>query len=183
MIHDFKTSLALSQSQADAPWWEPVYRAAFHNFACMAYIRKDGWAQRGGVDRVITLDSGKEIKVDEKVRSIDYPDILLEFWSDRKRRIPGWVAKDLACDFIAYAFIPSKTCHLLPFLTLRRAWQINGRNWIRRFGVIKAHNNGWTTESVPVPVEELTRGLIGAMTVNWATGVVDPPDSTGGKAA
>lgn len=167
MIHDFDKSLEMSAAQSEAPWWEPVYRSAFHNFACMTYVRRDGWAQRGGVDRVITLESGKTLSVDEKVRSVDYPDILLEFWSDKARKVPGWVAKDLACDFIAYAFIPSQTCHLLPFLTLRRAWQVNGRDWVKRYGTKIAHNNGWLTESVAVPTDVLLGALADAMTVTW----------------
>jgi hypothetical protein len=36
------------------------------------------------------------------------PDFLLEYWSDYERRSPGWIEKDLACDFIAYAFVPSR---------------------------------------------------------------------------
>jgi hypothetical protein len=38
------------------------------------------------------------------VRAADWPDILLEQWSDEERRKPGWVQKPLACDFVAYAF-------------------------------------------------------------------------------
>ena len=117
--HDFKQSLELSQATADEPFWEDIYRRAFHGFASMVSVRDDGWAQRGGIDRVITLNSGKTITVDEKLRETDWPDILLERWSNEARRIPGWVQKDLACDFIAYAFRPSRTCYLLPTLSVR----------------------------------------------------------------
>jgi hypothetical protein len=59
-----------------------------------------------------------------------WPDILLEQWSDEARRVPGWVQKPLACDFIAYAFAPSRRCYLLPVALLQRAWRLNGREWI-----------------------------------------------------
>lgn len=167
MTHDFRRSLEMSNAQADAPWWEPVYRKAFPGFNSMMSVRQDGWAQRGGIDRVVVLRSGKTLTVDEKVRAENWPDILLERWSDRDRKSPGWVQKDLACDYIAYAFIPSQTCHLLPFLQLRRAWLQHGARWIESCPTIEAKNNGYVTESIAVPVPELMGALMGAMTVNW----------------
>jgi len=93
-------------------------------------IREDGWAQRGGIDRVLTLQCGRTYTVDEKVRTENWPDILLEQWSDEERRIPGWIQKPLACDFIAYAYAPAETCYLLPVVRLQRAWRQRGREWI-----------------------------------------------------
>jgi hypothetical protein len=104
------SSLALSQSYADAPWWLDLYRIAFPTLVSAVCVRDDGWAQRGGIDRVLTLACGRTYAVDEKVRTNDWPDILLEQWSDEDRRKPGWVQKPLVCDFIAYAFAPSRSC-------------------------------------------------------------------------
>jgi hypothetical protein len=64
-IHDFQERLDFSHAYADAPWWRDVYRAAFPGFATWVSVREDGWAQRGGIDRVITLKSGRTITVDE----------------------------------------------------------------------------------------------------------------------
>lgn len=102
MIHSFAESLALSHAHDDSPWWAEVYSVAFPGFAGMVSVRNDGWAQRGGIDRVITLKSGRVVTVDEKVRSQSYGDILLERWSARERKAEGWIQKDLACDYIAY---------------------------------------------------------------------------------
>jgi hypothetical protein len=172
-VHSFGKSLRLSHEQADAPWWGEVYRKAIPGFASMTCVRGDGWAQRGGIDRVITLSSGKTVTVDEKVRSKDYPDILLEAWSDVDRQVEGWINKDLACDFIAYAFIPSQTCYLFPFLTLRAAWLKHGEAWWRLFPQKTAHNSGprgsWKTVSLAVPIEILTGAVEDAMRVNWAS--------------
>ena len=168
-IHDFKNSLEQSQSYADAPWWFEVYRQAFPDLRAAVNVREDGWAQRGGIDRVLTLASGKTLNVDEKVREEDWPDILLEYWSDEGNKKPGWVAKDLACDFIAYAFVPSQTCHLLPFQTLRRAWRLNRKKWVAAYKRIEAKNRGYVTVSVPVPKTVLFAALTDAMTVSWAS--------------
>lgn len=111
-----------------------IYRRAFPKLASAVAVRDDGWAQRGGIDRVLTLECGRTFAVDEKVRTSEWPDILLERWSDKERRIPGWVQKPLACDFIAYAFAPSGVVYLLPVQLLQRAWRLNGKEWIRLTG-------------------------------------------------
>src|SRR5688572_29161879 len=103
VVHDFGASLAQSNRHTDAPWWRDVYRTAFPSLRSMVSVKEDGWAQRGGIDRVLTLSSGRTIYVDEKVREKDYGDIILEQWSDVERRKPGWIQKPLACEYIAYA--------------------------------------------------------------------------------
>jgi hypothetical protein len=167
--HDFKVSLAKSSAQVDAWWWLDVYREAFPDLAVSTSVRNDGWAQRGGIDRVLTLNSGKTLTVDEKVRSSEYNDILLEYWSDEGRKIRGWVAKDLACDFIAYAFEQSGRCYLLPFQSLRRAWRKNGRVWVGSYRRVVAQNKGYVTVSVPVPTAILMDAIRDAMIVTWDT--------------
>lgn len=168
MIHDFYSSLAKSHAQADAPWWVDVYRKAFADLQSAVCVRRDGWAQRGGIDRVLTLGSGKTYQVDEKVRYEDYPDILLEIWSDEAQRKRGWIQKELSCDFIAYAFVQSETCYLLPFQTLRRAWLQHGQEWVRKYRRVEAQNVGYMTVSVAVPIPVLLDAIRDAMVISWA---------------
>jgi hypothetical protein len=177
-VHDFGRSLEWSHSMEDAPWWELVYRAAFPTMTTYVSVRGDGWAQRGGIDRLVVLGSGRVIMIDEKVRSKDYGDIFLEVWSDAERKVPGWAMKDLACDYVAYAFEPSATCYLLPFLDLRRALGLNKHRWgtmARKgeagFSVRRAENrtNGrsWTTVGVCVPINELLAAIRDALVIQW----------------
>lgn len=167
MLHDFHERLAMSEAYADAPWWLEVYRRAFPNLAAAVSIREDGWAQRGGIDRLLTLASGRTYTVDEKVREKDWPDFALERWSDEARKKPGWIQKSLACDFIAYAFVPSATCYLFPTPALQRAWRLKGRDWIDRYGEIRAQNRGYVTTSVCVPREILLRAVADSMVIKW----------------
>lgn len=174
MRHSFSESLSLSHSQSDAPWWGEVYRQAFPSLLSFECVRDDGWAQRGGIDRVLVLKSGKTLTVDEKVRSRDYHDILFERWSSRDSRTPGWIQKDLACDYIAYAFIPSRRCLLLPFQQMRRAWLANGKHWIAEakagrngFRVVEANNGTYVTESIAVPEATALKAIENAMKVSW----------------
>ena len=173
-VHSFQSSLAKSHAQEAAPWWDTVYRRAFPGLVSVVSVRQDGWAQRGGIDRVLTLSSGKTLTVDEKVREKSYPDILLEQWSSFERKTPGWMQKDLACDFIAYAFVPDQRCYLFPFPTLRRAWLDNGRDWLTAardghdgFRRVEAKNEGYTTVSVAVPIPALLAALHKAQIVDW----------------
>ena len=165
-VHDFRQSLALSNNYADAPWWLDLYRIAFPTLLTAVCVRDDGWAQRGGIDRVLTLACGRVYTVDEKVRMQDWPDVLLEQWSDESRRAPGWVQKPLACDFIAYAFAPSRRCYLLPVAPLQRAWRMCGRGWLDRYGQRRARNTGYVSASVPVPIGELMQAMVAAMVVS-----------------
>ncbi len=168
VVHDFRRSLALSHSYSDAAWWLEVYRKAFPTLKTAADVREFGWHQQAGIDRVLTLANSQTVRVDEKVREKDWPDFALEFFSDKARRVPGWIAKDLGIDFIAYAFVPSRTCHLLPFLGLRQAWRLNRREWVSRYPRIEAKNKGYVTESLCVPKDVVHRAIADAMIVTWS---------------
>lgn len=179
-VHNFRESLRRSHEYEDAPWWEEVYQKAFPTLAAMPSMRSDGWAQRGGIDRILVLADGTTLTIDEKVREKDYPDFCLEYWSDRKRRKPGWIAKDLTCDYIAYAFVPSRTCYLLPFQLLRAAWRDQHEAWVRAYDKIEAINEGYVTVSVAVPIGEVMSALVSAMTVQWSAATTVPgADSPG----
>lgn len=165
-VHRFRDSLAMSERHADSEWWMDTYRRAFPRLRSAVAVRQDGWAQRAGVDRVLTLACGRTYTVDEKVRAEDWPDILLEQWSDEARRSPGWVQKPLACDFIAYAYAPSGVCYLLPVAPLQRAWRLHGRQWIKDYGQRRAQNPRYVSVSVPVPRAVLMCAIVDAMVIN-----------------
>lgn len=174
MNHVFADSLTTSHAHADAPWWPVVYKLAFPSMTDTRNMRSDGWAQRAGIDRYVDLADGTSIKIDEKVRAKDYPDILLERWSSRESQKPGWMQKSLSCDFIAYAFIPTETCYLLPFQVLRRVWREQGREWIAKaearadgFAVVLAENPTYTTESIAVPIPVLLDAIRDALVIHW----------------
>ena len=165
--HNFADSLAKSHAAEDLAIWEEVYRKAFPTMQAMINHRQDGDHQRQGIDRSIILRNSKQVTVDEKVRFKPYNDILLEVWSDKARKKPGWAAKDLLCDYIAYAVAPLGVCYLLPVPQLRVAWQRNGRRWYRENFKPIADNGGWITESVVVPATELLNEINSALQVNF----------------
>lgn len=172
MQHDFVECLTRSHEQSEDPIWERVYKNAFHNFGTMYSVKDDGWAQRGGIDRMVTLTSGRTLAIDEKCRFKDYGDILVEVYSNEAKKIAGWACKDLACDFIAYGVFPqsgNKRCYLIPFIPFRKAVKDNGRDWGREYGYKRAQNNGYVTTSIPVPTDVLFQAVTDAccIKIDW----------------
>jgi len=165
--HNFKDSLARSHEAEDLAIWGEVYHKAFPTMQAMINHRQDGDHQRQGIDRSIILRNSKQITVDEKIRFKPYNDILLEVWSDKDRKVPGWVAKDLLCDYIAYAVAPLGVCYLLPVPQLREAWQRNGARWWRDYFKPEADNGNWITQSVVVPAAELMAEIQASLTVKF----------------
>lgn len=168
-IHHFRSSLAASHAHSDAPWWQEVYTNAFGDrLVSMVDVRADGWAQRGGIDRQLVLSDGTILKVDEKVRAKDYGDFFLEYASDSRRKPPdGWMEKPLTCDFIAYAFVPSQTCYLLPYQLLKSAWDRHKRDWYAAYGKRPVQNTGYVTLGVPVPIPVVLGAIESSIVVRW----------------
>lgn len=169
MQHDFVADLSYSQDQGDHPMWEEVYRRAFPTLEATYCVRNDGWAQRGGIDRVLMLKSGKTLYVDEKIRRKAYQDVLLEYKHVYKNGnwTPGWIAKDLACDYIAYAWEPLSLAYLLPFHQLRRAWHDNRKEWVANCFKSEADNGSYTTIGCCVPISDLLPAINDAMRIDF----------------
>lgn len=159
-VHDFDESLRRSHAASDLPIWLEIYRQAFHDMVACVDHRADGEHQRAGIDRSITLENSKQILIDEKVRWKAYSDIALEYWSDRDRKIPGWVCKPLRADFICYAIAPTGKAYLLPVPQLQQAWRVHGEEWIARYRpAINANNARYVTVSCGVPVGVLFKAI------------------------
>jgi len=167
ITHDFHRSLALSEAIADETWWEDVYRNVFPFFESMERVVGDTPEQRAGIDRIIHLKRGGMIYIDEKVRHTDYDDILLEIRSSEESQTWGWACKPLVCDYIAYAFLPSKRCYLFPFQQLQQALKNHWDDWNNMYDKVKAVNRHYTTISLAVPILTLQQAITEAGFVRW----------------
>lgn len=147
----------MSHMAEDLPIWEEIYQKAFPTMIGMHNHRADGDHQRQGIDRSIVLENSKQILIDEKVRGKNkitgkvYEDIALEVWSDKERRVLGWVEKPLLADYIAYAIVPKGICYLLPVLQLQVAWTRHKEEWSSKYRLRESLNKGWTTVFCPIP--------------------------------
>lgn len=164
-IHDFRERLAFSEAASSEPFWDAVYRKAFPNLVNHMQTLGPTASQRSGVDRVLHLANGRTLYIDEKKREKEYPDILLEYVSNDRSGAPGWIEKDLAIDYLAYAFMPSQRCYLYPWLLLRRAWLNYGKQWKADYRKVKAQNDTYATWSVAVPIPELRKAISQSMII------------------
>jgi len=173
--HDFKVSLTKSHEWADAPWWKEIYEQAFPG-CLMQDMRADGPWQRMGIDRRLHLPNCTTVTVDEKVRSEDWNDFLIEaysVWKPETRRQVGWI-ETASCDYLAYAFIPSRRCWLLPMRELQRVWAENRRSWWRLaahrddgFRFTEAKNRGYITLSLAVPIPIVLDAVRDSLLFTW----------------
>lgn len=159
VVNDFTKDLGFSLDASDEPFWDAVYRKAFPSMLFHAPTVGKSQAQYLGIDRVITLSSGKTLYIDEKKRRGVYPDILLEYVSVDRTGAPGWIEKDLQIDYLAYAFMPTQRVYLFPWEMLRRAWRQWGETWRKEFPSVSAQNNGYKTYSVAVPIGKLRQAV------------------------
>jgi hypothetical protein len=176
MVHRFHDSLAVSESAADEPFWEGVYRAAIPGFVSMSRSPAgDTVAQRSGIDRWIHTTSGRAFTADEKRRGKHYPDVALEVGHIQKSGgwTFGWINKDLPIDFLTYGWVPSQRAIVFPWPVLRSAWLANRIEWQGRveagrdgFKRIAAENPTHTTISYAIPTGVLLAACSRAICVD-----------------
>jgi len=163
-IHNFQQSL--NQEATHADFWERHYNEFFGgDLLAIRRITGDCPEQRAGIDCYLDIgyngNKTFELKIQEKLRYSNYPDILLEEWSDWENKTRGWIKLPLQCDFIAYGLLKANTFIFLPWQLLRYAWLKNHMNWAQ--WTVEAHNenNGrtWTTKSIAVPKGTLFRAM------------------------
>lgn len=154
IVANFGEDLAFSLGASDEPEWAEYYKRLFPNLAYSAKVDADSPLQRMGIDRVLMLKSSREIFVDEKKRRDAWPDVLIELWSDLRRKKRGWSCdRNKVCDYVAYAVPKSKRCYMLPFDLLVAAVELHEKRWMQQYHKPKfdVPNAGWVTRNVPVP--------------------------------
>jgi hypothetical protein len=158
-VHKFTDDLQFSEAAKAEMFWEDVYHRAFPNLVTCVSCFGNYASQRQGVDRLLMLENGHVLKVEEKCRRTEYNDILLEYLSVDTANTPGWIEKDLPIDYLAYGFILSRRCYLFPWPFLRYAWNANKENWRAAYKPVEAKNDGYSTWSLPIPTDVLYRAV------------------------
>lgn len=184
LTHDFHERLSDSEEVAKSPWLKQRYIEFFPTLQCGPPVTDDGWAQRAGVDRNLVLRDGTIKRVDEKFRFQNYPDILLEYISSDIHETPGWIEKELYCDYIVYVFVPTQQAHFYDFRLLKRAWEQNKEQWkvkadyeTEGFKLVPGKNKGYRTWSVAVPIETLDKAMNKAKVVGPSSEVSTPSET------
>ena len=159
--HEFRADLETSHALESAQFWNEVYSSLFPGMVTFVRHSQDGAHQRLGVDTTVVMSNSRTFTVDEKIRRQDYPDILVEEWSDRDRQTLGWIVKPLLCDYVLYVNMPGGKAHLLPTLQLQSAWERTSPLWKATRRPVEAYNcdpitgHEWVSVSWPIETEEL----------------------------
>ena len=157
-VHRYHTSHAWEQQQAALltdlwrAWWPGVDRLPV----------TDADTQRAGVDAVLTGPTCAQpfaVEVEEKIRSHDYGDVLLEVVSNDQAMTPGWAVKGARSKLLLYAWAPTRRGFVFPMQTVQRVTRANADLWLARFGVRLAKNDGYTSHNVPVPLSVFAHAI------------------------
>lgn len=165
-VHKF--DLATAGQHDSHEFWPTFYTRAFPGYLSHEVVTEKR-LQIAGIDHRLKLEGDGEHLVDVKCRCTSptwRDDVLIEVWSDRDRKIKGWARKPLRCHLIAYAWPQYEVGFVVPFLLLRRTYERNKKQWAADgLRLVDARNEGYTTRSVAVPIDRLTREVAESMTV------------------
>jgi hypothetical protein len=148
-----------------SPLLDEAYYALWPQITSMV-MNNDKELQYHGIDRYLYLQDGTTLKIEEKIRREWYGDILLEYISSDVKKSPGWMNRDLECNYLLYAVLPTNTLYWFYWPALKELWDFNKANWIQfaehkqhGFSRIPSKNTSedgqhiYTTLSVGVPTE------------------------------
>jgi hypothetical protein len=162
-VNNFKEQLCFSNSEKARAFFRAVYKKRYvpEGLRGIKYC-DDMKNQLSGVDvRLYFTDF--QIRIDEKLRTRRWHDILVEYVSNDKTGAPGWAEKKQKTHILAYGFYKSRECYLISFKFLSRFWVENKEAMLSQYGTKKAPNAGYSTLNCPVPITVLNEKI----TVNY----------------
>jgi len=155
--NDFQSNLEYSLEARENEVFDLFYKRVFPGLVRIELV-EDIKLQRLGIDKILHLDTGQRITIDEKKRRVNYGDILLELWSVYEKGKKGWLFTSY-CHYVVYAIIPTQKVYLLPMVLLRLAWEHNSAEWEQSYKSIEAINVGYKTVSIAIPPNILLPAL------------------------
>jgi hypothetical protein len=134
---------------------------------------KDKQLQFSGVDKIVVTQSGKVLRLEEKVRRKDWGDLLVEVIADNrfakydpvnnsfeyeKKRGVGWGMKEYSTDLLLYYFEESDTGYILSwkkfkamFDAMLPTWYIYAQQKQFGFDLKVAKNKGYQSINIAIP--------------------------------
>ncbi|MFA4974889.1 MAG: hypothetical protein WC683_19985 [bacterium] len=173
MIHSFNEQLAFSQSKEGAI--DDIYKNYFKNVVKITRL-PFGQRQRVGIDTVVQLASGEEIRTQEKWRTRPFSgDFLIEtcsVWKNGECVKPGWIYT-IDAEYIFAVYAPSQLVKIYPVTQLKLAWDSNKDDWMRSYHIPPARNRGYETHNIAVPCAVLESALLSTMSFSYQRQLTD----------
>jgi hypothetical protein len=156
----WKNDLSWSEENARDPFWVDFYKKWFPDLVKIKIVT-DLTLQKMGIDKIIYFpDKTKHVLIDEKVRRMkDSGDIMLEYISNDRSGSPGWIEKDTFTDYVVWAFWFDKHIYKLPLIELRLIWLEHKKEWLNKYPIQRAPNNGYDTLNCAVPIRVIKEEL------------------------
>jgi len=153
-IHSFKRNLEYSNRKEKRDFFDLQYKSMFPLLKEVEVV-SDQERQKYGIDVVLHFKDGMKFTFQEKTRTKNYNDILLELYHIDHfygNKTFGWLYGRQS-DFIAYDS-NQEAFYIFPFAPLKMAWEIHKDQWLKIYGpLIKAPNQNYDTYSIPIPVD------------------------------
>ncbi len=158
--HNFRESLQKSEEDGQSEDWDLIYEHFWPKYTARYDDSKNMALQMSGIDDIIFDEAGKTVWIDRKVRferkdGNIYKDILLELYSDKDRKVPGWTWKESKVDYILYLNRMCNECHCIPFPQLKKVFLDKKVEWAVEYRIREAYNPSWITTNIPVPLSVL----------------------------
>jgi len=129
----------------------------------------DKKSQIEGIDVILEMDGEDDKSVDEKIRNIDYGDVLLEEFSNYETKARGWTWDPKKRNrYVSYIVDDPnvKLITLIDAFALRKLWSIKYREWAakyqRCFGTTYDidGNVKYQTSNLSIPYRELSLVIV-----------------------
>jgi len=167
MIHCFQDCLQYSHDKEGS--FDYIYHKYFKTVSNIERVT-DTKRQKNGIDTIITLDSGEIKLVQEKWRERTFTDdFLIEYCSVEQEGIcvkPGWIYT-IDADYIFVVYGHSRIVKIYSVAQLKLAWSENKEQWIYKYNLPPAQNEGYYTHNVAVPCNILEQELLTQMTLTF----------------
>jgi len=163
-INDYKEDFKFANNPITQKQLDQVYKEVFFPTLKEIELIEDKKRQfELGIDKIIHFDCNNYITLEEKMRRSAYNDILIERYhiDNNGKKTAGWLYKT-RCDILSYSICPNdilETLYLIPFVSLRMAWENNRKEWETKFQIKGANNRTHITYNTPIPINVLTKEI------------------------
>jgi len=141
-LHSYQRSKRIEMSAQTR--FDIIYKDCFANLVNIKRI-EERHLQLKGHDVHLLLKDDKKLIIDEKARTEDYGDILIEYLSNKQTGRKGWIYENES-DYIAYLF-PNNGCYFLKTKEIRE--------WVEN-----KQSEFWKFKDLPVDNKDKRRGII-----------------------
>lgn len=167
-VFDFHQNLVISTGTSANPVIGDILLATIPGSTRI--IQANQQNDRNGIDWWVEMP-GYWLKVDCKIREEDpikkfgQDDLALETWSVIEKKVIGWTLDDAKqTDYVFWIWKDTGRWCIAPFMLLRKAFQINQKQWIASFRVARqgTKRNGsiqYHSECVFVPRTAIWRAM------------------------